>query len=254
MSDCGEGSNHNIKQKDMILETMTLAEITKELQQDLKEIIDKSWDRLDDDYRRIRRRRKVPKTATFEVFFEIKSARKNNWIFKFSKPPSDERFTNNTAIDICPLSYYYNKAGLRVFRFGCDDTHHGVFQNTVYNGHFFKRYNERMGLNIVNPIEIVKAFIRKNSYSMTKRVPKDGRCFSIGVCRDGIILGEIQGSWEIYKTFITRDLTWADQNELEKSMLNDLEQDIKKELFLPIMRHLKRDLKCVKDVYYSICA
>lgn len=231
----------------MIVETMTIAEITKELQKDLAEIMDRPLNRINNDYRKMRRKRKVHKTAIYAVFFEIKSARKNNWLFMLSKPPSEKKFKE--VVDVIALSYHYNKEGLRVFRVGFGSKGHAV-----YNGHFFKRYKERMGLTIVDPIEIVKAFMVNNSNSITRRIPKDGRQFSAGVCRDGIILGEVQGSHEIYKTFISRDLTRPNQNDLEKDILSVLEKNIQNEFLLSHFNATPSELKQVKDTYYSICA
>ncbi|MFY9173223.1 MAG: hypothetical protein WAO03_08780, partial [Petrimonas mucosa] len=61
------------------------AEITREFFLDWEIVKERSEDRLLQLYERERRRNKIPKDEQFSRAYEIRSQRKNNWIFLFSK-------------------------------------------------------------------------------------------------------------------------------------------------------------------------
>ena len=69
----------------MLVDTMNQAEITREFFLDWEIVKERSEDRLLQLYERERRRNKIPKDEQFSRAYEIRSQRKNNWIFLFSK-------------------------------------------------------------------------------------------------------------------------------------------------------------------------
>ncbi len=229
----------------MILPTMTKDEITEEIKEDWKHISSTSWDRLTSDYERKRRRGKVPKTATYHIFYEIKSAKKNKWIFKYCKAPSEERYKGSQCINILSLTYYYTPAGLRVFKIMPHSE-----SLSVYNGHLFTRYKERMGITIVDPIKSVKAFFKNNGHIMYKQIPKDGKEYTIGVCKDGLLLGEKQGLWMVNKTFLSRDYIRSDQDTVEKEVIEILQKEVEEIRFKPFFN--KAQHVFYSDIYKGI--
>lgn len=209
----------------MIVTTMTPQELTKEIYSDW-EIATKSWDRLSRNYDRERRRGKIAKGNSYDRAYEIKTKKKNSWIFILSKAPSIENYKDLSSINVCSLVYYYSPIGIRVFKIMPSG---GL---SVYNGHLFTRYNERMNLGLSIPLEIVKRFFINNGYYTSKVLPRGDREFTLSVCKEGILLGEIQEErrWIVHKTFITREDVVTDQDNIEKDLLNSLQSEIEAEL------------------------
>jgi hypothetical protein len=209
----------------MLIETMTPDEITNEILVDF-EIVKKSWSRLAEDYDKVRRRNKIEKHLTFAKTFEIKTKKKNKWIFVFSKAPSEETYKNMGSINICSVVYYYNSIGLRAFKIMPTG---GL---NVFNGHVFSRYNERMNVGLNKPEEIIKHFFENNGYSTTRIIKKENKEFTISVCSDGLLLGELQEyrSWLVNKTFINKSLQHMDQEKIEEELVTNLENEIVEEL------------------------
>ena len=194
----------------MLVENMTPLEVGAEIMKDWPFAIT-CWDRLCNDYDKLRRKGNVNKSSTYPIAFPIKTSKRNNWIFILSKAPSDESYRGASSINICSLTYYFNTKGLRVFKIMPTG---GL---NVFNGHLFQRYNERMELNLIEPMEVVKQFFMNNGYFTSKIIKKDDRDFTITVCRDGLLLGEMQenGTWLVNKTFITKDQKFLFQDEIE---------------------------------------
>jgi hypothetical protein len=209
----------------MIIDTMTPKEITIEIRTDF-EVCRKSMERFAMDYDRERRRDKIGKEITHSKVYPIKTKNKNIWLFILSKAPTEGKYKGMESINICSLVYYYNQTGLRVFKIIPTG---GL---SVFNGHLFKRYNSRMILNLTNPLDIVKHFFINNGYSTAKVLPKDGRELVIGVCRDGILLGELNEgrTWLVYKTFITREDLRRDQETIEEELIDHLRDEITEEI------------------------
>ena len=59
-----------------------------------------------------------------------------------------------------------------------------------------------------------------------KTPPGREKIYMLGICRDGLILGEKQDLWVVNKTFITRDFTRPDQDKAEAGLINLLYKDI----------------------------
>lgn len=136
----------------MLVESMNHNEISKEVATDWLNI-QKSLDRLANEYDRERRKNKVDKRETYSRAYPLKTNKKNTWIVFFSKAPAVNSYKGLADLNVLAIVYYHNLLGLRVFKLGASG---GL---VVYNGHLFQRYNERMGLNISNPVDIVKHFL-----------------------------------------------------------------------------------------------
>ena len=212
----------------MIVSTMTSKEVTKEIYEDWIAVTN-SLDRLGLTYDRERRRGRIDKSISYGRAYEIKTKKKNTWIFILSKAPSVEKYKDTGSINICSLVYYYNSIGIRVFKIIPGG---GL---SVYNGHLFKRYNERMNLGLSTPLEIVKHFFISNGYFISKILPRWGGQFALSVCKEGLLLGEVQEgkSWLVHKTFITREDAVPDQEDLEQGLLKNLQKDIEAEINKP---------------------
>lgn len=205
---------------------MNTAELTKEIFTDWPFMV-KSLDRLVHEYDRHRRRAKIDKALEYGKAYEIKTHRKNTWVIILSKNPAHEKYKGLESVSWEGVVYYRNAQGLRVF--GVNQQTQGI---SVYNGHLFMRYNERLGLGLVKPIDIIKRFFCNNGYALTRIIRKGDREYTIKVCRDGLLLGELyqDGKWQVNRTFISRDLARMDQDEVERDLLEGLENEIQKEM------------------------
>lgn len=210
----------------MLVHTMNTAELQKEILRDWPHM-EKSVARLVHEYDRMRRRAKIDKRLEYPKAYEIKTHRKNTWVVIVSKSTKAEKYKGLESVFWDAVVYYRNAHGLRVF--GLNHVNGGF---SVYNGHLFKRYNERLELGLVKPIDIIKRFFCNNGYGLRKVVPKGDRELTIRVCRDGLLLGEMfeGGKWNVHRTFISRNLTRMDQDEVERDLLDSLQKEILTEM------------------------
>lgn len=205
----------------MLINTMNPEEITAEILEDY-ELIKKSCSRLIKEYDKERMKFKIEKTALYNKSYEIKSHKKNTWLFIFQKAPALDKYTGIDTINVGAFIYYYHLKGLRVFRL---DLKNNI---CVYNEHLFMRYNERLNLKIEKKMDIVKSFFFTNGYSTGKDINKEGKKFHISICRDGLLLGEVQEqyNWLVFKTFISKELKRINQEEIEQELIVSLESEI----------------------------
>ena len=213
----------------MLVESMNHDEITREVMKDFNKLYETTVERLGDEYDRERRRFKIPVHKTYPKVYPIKTASKNTWLLFFSKAPAFEKYKGRDSINVSYIVYYYNSKGLRVIHRSS-----GNFLE-IYNSHFFKRYNERMNLRLQTPIDIVKSYFMYGGHSIYSIVPKNDRKYTIGISSEGILLGEVRdnGSWLINKTFISRNLSRSDQDEVENKLICSLQKEIIKALTFP---------------------
>jgi len=207
----------------MLVETMTPGELSLEIFAELK-VLDITKERLMLEYDRERRRLKVGKEKDYIKTYPIKTKKKNTWLIFMLKHPAEEKYKGIGSIATFRLVYYYNARGLRVFE---------PYEKTrlsVYNGHLYKRYNERMGLGLSCPLEIVKHFHINNQAMGIRILSSEGKDHLVAVCKEGLLLGELQEgkAWEVYKTFITREDLSTYLEETERDLINSLLDEINK--------------------------
>jgi hypothetical protein len=208
----------------MLLATMDDAEVTLEFRKDYSLIQEKSFkgeiQKKIGQYIRDRKKLKINKRIEFRRVYSFTSRRNNNWIIVMNKDPDMNSF-NGYSVSFTPIVYYYTSKGLRAFTILEDNL--GL---AVYNGHFFERYNERKGLMLKTPEDMIKHFFKNNLIEDHPIVGgeflRDGdRAFSLGTCASGITLGEYHRNniWLIYKTFITAEQAFPDQTQFERDLL-----------------------------------
>jgi len=202
----------------MLLPTMTNKEIISEVKTDYNYLESKRITGIMNNYDRIRRRRKADKRASFPYIFEFKSPSNNTWIFVLSKAAEISKYKGQ--VDMICLTYYFNNKGLRVFKVIPDGYGKGFQGISVFNGHLFTRYNERMSLGISNSLDIVKEFFKNNGAFLSKIIENEGLMYTLSICSDGLLLGENQKEWNVYKTFISKDLARENQKEKEEKIIS----------------------------------
>lgn len=159
----------------MLLRTMTIPEIRREVLKDAPSILKKAAFVA----RKTVKNLKLAKNKTACRVIEFKSALYNNWIlgFKLGRQNS-EAFL---------MSYFYNRSGLHAY---------GIFGDSDYllhfDDHFFKRYNERLKLGLQTRLEAMKAFAGGQFfYSLHRRKGKyRGNTKIFIITENGLILGD----------------------------------------------------------------
>jgi hypothetical protein len=144
----------------------------------------------------------------------IKSARSNNWTVVI-----------NIGMGMKDINFYVktdDKVGL---------TAYSVFMMQEipmlikYNGHFFKRYRERMGLEEIKPDQVLKKFF-KNNIRLTpaySEMAEDGTMMAMVSLPEGMGLGRFTESCPItvMKTFIAHNTLNKGQREFIKTLNED---------------------------------
>ena len=208
----------------MLVETMTPEEITREIFTDWETLAEKTLPRLAQEYDRARKRLKVNKESRFAKMYEIKTKKKNNWFLVLNKGVDVEKYRTWRDIDLTKLVYYYTKRGIRVFEIIGDDD-----KLAVYNAHLFSRYRERMKLDIPNPYDVVKYFFLNDSYAVINDFDE-----AFSPRKNGIVLGTYlkEMGWIMCNTFITNEMKFSDQNEIEKQLIEIWEEESNIEFLL----------------------
>ncbi len=232
----------------MLVPSMNHDEICAQVKRESDKISETTMLRLMAEYNRERKKQKVKKDSAYPKEYMIRTAEKNNWIIFMHKAPAIEKYTGEHCICSLSVVYFYSDKGLKVF------LHAGEKVFISFSGHFFKRYNERLNLNLSNPIDIVKQYFRTGLYSQNKIIEKDDATHIIGFAADGIQLGLVKNKRTHieWKTFVSKDLVFRNQDEMGQEVINELmaeiEQCAKNEMIDP------RDLVFRKNIYLSLTA
>jgi hypothetical protein len=188
----------------MIVSSMTYDEIRKEIQTDLVSVRRKAK------YveAELEKKMKRNKLKTLSHIYDYNSPNKNKWIVKM------EIRTKNVALTF--LTYFYLDNKIVAIQ---------VINNPFllyYTSHFFKRYKERLKLDIIKPEDIIRKYLSDS----TNFIPKvleivDINLFKMYIlCGQGTILGTLHLNSGICKmnTFLSEDMLKSDQVEMEMEM------------------------------------
>jgi hypothetical protein len=186
----------------MLVPKMNLAEIRKEIDKDFEIVVRKSLFVLKDlkkEHAPLRQKRIIEVYDYFSKF-------KNNWIFKWDV---DKKVTLPVY-----LVWYIGDRGLTAIQ--AFPNHPGLF---YYTSHYFKRYNERLNLEINDPKKLLHVFMENHlAYSfqyLEEIAPGVWKFFAY--TKNGVALGTYIQAQDCYKmnTFITHDMLKGDQKEME---------------------------------------
>lgn len=207
----------------MIVESMTHAEVYKELEREREAVT--TWWRCN----LANQRRRVLKSTHFplNLWFDYTSARKNRYLF-FTRLFDKKMKRILTGIAVPRLT----KDGLYVYTSWLAD--HKLIFPMVLMPHMFKRYSERVGVE-KSGIDLVKHYFIHNSHGkdtrnnrvMAKSVRWNGEDHQACCVNDGVLLGQVVDGIYIVRTFITYDMCGGlQQQEFENcrsQILNDRE-------------------------------
>lgn len=207
----------------MIVESMTHAEVYKELEREREAVT--TWWRCN----LANQRRRVLKSTHFplNLWFDYTSARKNRYLF-FTRLFDKKMKRILTGIAVPRLT----KDGMYVYTSWLSD--HKLILPMVLMPHVFKRYSERVGVE-KSGIDLVKHYFIHNSHGkdtrnnrvMAKSVRWNGEDHQACCVNDGVLLGQVVDDIYIVRTFITYDMCGGlQQQEFENcrsQILNDRE-------------------------------
>ena len=140
---------------------------------------------------------------------------KNNWIFAW-----DCRTKRVKEIYTTFINYHYTSKGLRAVMV----TEKKEF--AFFTGHFFSRYDEREKLNIIQPLEKVKAFFKQNPYLNinSRGTELENNVFEfIGAVNSGTVLG-IRGIDNVVfcNTYLSNEMLKGEQIDIHKELKGEL--------------------------------
>jgi len=186
----------------MIVESMTHAEVYKELERE-REAVTTWWrNNLRNQRRRVLKSTRFP----LNLWFDYTSAHKNRYLF-FTRLFDKKMKRILTGIAVPRLT----KDGLYVYTSWLAD--HKLIFPMVLMPHMFKRYSERAGVE-KSGIDLVKHYFIHNSHGkdtrnnrvMAKSVRWNGEDHQACCVNDGVLLGQVVDGIYIVRTFITYDM------------------------------------------------
>ena len=125
----------------MLLSNMTEREVKDEILSDLEVLKRKMDHDAHKQWRCVLKRRSRENPP---VMYEYVSPQKNKWIYIIK--------TSKKGSFYFPVAYHYSKRGLTAYQLTPDQ---GIL---IFTGHFFTRFRERMPLDIVDPLDLLKRF------------------------------------------------------------------------------------------------
>ena len=207
----------------MIVESMTHAEVYKELERERVAVT--TWWR----HNLWNQRRRVLKSTRFplSLWFDYTSARKNRYLF-FTRLFDKKMKRILTGVAVPRMM----KDGMYVYTSWLAD--HKLILPMVLMPHMFKRYSERVGVE-KSGIDLVKHYFIHNSHGkdtqnnrvMARSVRWNGEEHQACCVNDGVLLGQVVDGIYIVRTFITYEMTSGMQQEefehCRAQILNDRE-------------------------------
>ena len=182
---------------------MNREEISREIRNDFVKIVNTpTLKRLGKEYSQERIKLHVKKEAEYVRYYELKSKSKNNWICILHKHGMSKKYQNANNCSVIIYGFYYTDNGICVYHVESDG------EITVYYGHLFARYRERMALDMPNLLDVVKYYMRNNYFVINNTYPEaDGKIKVIGILKDGYQLGDYdsENKWLVLKTFISNE-------------------------------------------------
>ncbi len=192
----------------MFVPEMTLQEIKKEMFADLPAITNKV---IAESAKGMKYVRKTNTSYLYRTYDYI-SPRNNPWIYGYTC----RGYTNDkTTIHTMALIYQHN---------GYTALHYAINENLLlyHTAHFFKRYDERLGLGLVNPRDKIRHFIQHGAEAPYEKLQdiKPGVFSFFALDKMGVVLGTHYEDLRVVKfnTFLTMDMLKGKQKEMAESL------------------------------------
>ena len=199
----------------MLVPSMTEKEALDQVMNDFSRV-QRSTQRWVKEYFKERSKFKISRDLIYPKSYKAKYNNRNPWVTVMFKPEEEAKIRDRVAF--YSYTWYQSTIGLRVFAIA----HHSV---SIYNGHLFGRYNERLNLGLETPLKKVEHFFEHNRVLAPMEFEKDGNAALVGICPTGYILGEQREDLEcnVFKTFIARSNAGTRLSSLRDDLLASLD-------------------------------
>ena len=195
----------------MLVPSMTLDEIKKEMSKEYPIISNKARYTQQKFLHALR----PHGDETIVRYLDYLSKYKNNWIIRFGLRKKDSV--------VSFMAYYYNEHGLVGIAPTDDFT-----SFTYHTAHFFKRFNERLHLNLTMPKDIIRAFMNENDRFHLEKLEQFAPGIYTVFCatRLGYVLGNLDENGDYVKmnTFITHDMLKGSQHDIANALNAELQK------------------------------
>lgn len=214
---------------------MTLEEIRKEINKDFP-ILHRKVSYVEHDLKKKLSKKQLDDGIT--RFYDYKSKFKNQWIYRIHLQKKEREAT--------AMLHFFDGKGYCAISVTDD------FFMIYHTGHFFKRYNERLKLNLVQPKDIITAFMNDNMvYEFSPySEPLPGIFCVFGKVDSGTVLGTMNEKLSIVKvnTFLPNDILNDKQKDLVRQ-LSEAELASPDEATAALRDVLKHENKAESDEY-----
>jgi hypothetical protein len=199
----------------MLVPSMTEKEALDQVMNDFSRV-QRSTQRWVKEYFKERSKLKISRDLIYPKSYKAKYNNRNPWVTVMFKPEEEAKIRDRVAF--YSYTWYQSAIGLRVFAIA----HQTV---SIYNGHLFGRYSERLNLGLETPLKKVEHFFEHNRVLAPTEYEKDGHKCLVGVCPTGYILGEQREDLEcnVFKTFIARSNAGPRLSSLRDDLLASLD-------------------------------
>jgi hypothetical protein len=198
----------------MLVPSMTLKEIKKEIAKDAP-IVFRKCSYLEHDLARATNPHGKEKVVRF---YDYLSKYKNNWLIRLEL--TRREFANSFMV------YYYNEIGLAGIMVTPNDE-----AITYHTSHFFKRFNERLHLNLVTPKEIMRAFMNECTGYHAKKMemisPGVHKMFCASESGYSFGIDDENNNYWRMNTFITHEMLKEGQKPLAEFLSSKMEKYLK---------------------------
>ncbi len=188
--------------------------------------------RLTYEYFDERIKKKIKPTEKYHKYYEIKTKKKNKWLILILPKSELEIVREPEDFTTLCLLYYYADNGLRFLATSPSKV------LSIYNQHFFERYNERLNLGIKDLKDVAKAYFEENhNITFQSFDLKDNKREILGIVSNGFAMGHVIIDVQhnkfiiLFRTFISRETAnfkhVKSLFELEKLYNNSEDADFK---------------------------
>ena len=147
----------------------------------------------------------------FSETFHMKTEKMNDWTVILNISPFTSEF--------CFYLKSYDRHGIVAYKISQEGD---AFMLVKFNSHFFKRYRERMNLDIVKPEQVLKHFFKNNmdEKHATSDEYSNGAQLAFFSYQAGMGVGRYDSEKNVVhmKTFITKELFNAQQKRMFEFM------------------------------------
>lgn len=189
-------------------------------------------------YDKERRKANVRPESAFPKYYKFRTHTKNHWWILASKSPSVPKYKGEDTVVQSLYTYYTGAKGLMVFKaLRLEDLTISV---SAYKGHVFTRYNERMGLDLKNPLDKVAHFFVNNEYEVYHSFEDNSM---VAAVTNGFLLGIQVGDTYYARTFISHKEAREGQMNIRDKMIKSLESQL---------HYIKKQVNATREDYYQV--